>query len=222
MKNIVFVVAHPDDAANGVGGTALLLRDKYKLHVLCATRGEKGLPGILTEKETAAIREKEEKKSSGIMMGAKVTFLDRIDREVFADKITSEKVAEILKRLKPVAIFTIWPIDSHPDHSAVSELTKKAIFLSEIKCELIFFEARLGGQTTQFNPDIFVDISKVIEEKMALIRVHVCQNPQDSMAQASLRQSSARGMQNNVAYAEGFKTVWPLGIKRKSSILLEV
>ncbi len=221
MANIVFIVAHPDDMAYGMGGTAWLLKKKYKLHVLCATRGEKGLMHIKTEKETAAIRENEELAASKDLLGANVTFLDRIDREVFADKVTSEKVAKILIELNPVAVFTLWPIDSHPDHSAVSELTKKAIFLSDLNCELFFCEERLHSQTTQFEPDIYVDISSVMEFKLQMLRKHVCQNPNDKMAEYAIKQSGARGMKRNVEYAEGFKTIHPLGTKKQNNILLE-
>jgi len=220
MENIVFIVAHPDDMAYGMGGTAWLLKEKYNLHVLCATRGEKGLRGIKTEQETAAIREKEELAASSNLLGANVTFLDRIDREVFADKVTSEKVAKILIELNPVAVFTIWPIDAHPDHSAVSELTKKAIFISELDCELLFCEERLDCQTSQFQPDIYVDISSTMEFKLQMLRTHVCQNPNDKMAKSAIKQSGARGMKRNVEYAEGFKNIHPLGINNRKNILL--
>ena len=42
MKSILLVVAHPDDLAWGMGGTDLLLKDRYHLHVVCATTGECG------------------------------------------------------------------------------------------------------------------------------------------------------------------------------------
>ena len=42
---IAFVTGHPDDVAFAMGGTAWLLKDKYQLHVFCATRGERGYPG---------------------------------------------------------------------------------------------------------------------------------------------------------------------------------
>ena len=43
-ESVVFVVAHPDDVAFFMGGAALLLKDRCKLHVICATRGERGYP----------------------------------------------------------------------------------------------------------------------------------------------------------------------------------
>ena len=41
-RSIAFVVAHPDDVAFSFGGTAWLLHEQYKLHVLCASKGERG------------------------------------------------------------------------------------------------------------------------------------------------------------------------------------
>ena len=138
MDSIVFVVAHPDDMAYGMSGTAFLLKDRYRLHVVCATRGERGLKDSSME-ETAAIREKEESEASKIL-GAGLTFLDLIDREVFADRKNSEKLGEIVKSVDPVAVFTIWPVDFHPDHSAISEMTGKALFLTDNRPQLYFCE----------------------------------------------------------------------------------
>ena len=47
MDSILFIVAHPDDLAFGMGGTALLMKDKFKLHIFCATRGERGMKKLI-------------------------------------------------------------------------------------------------------------------------------------------------------------------------------
>lgn len=60
MRKVVILTAHPDDAVGGAGGTALLMRGKFELHILCATRGERGLRNVSME-ETAKIREAEER-----------------------------------------------------------------------------------------------------------------------------------------------------------------
>lgn len=203
MKNVAFVFAHPDDLAYGASGTALLLSKKFKLHAFCATKGEKGLRGT-SESATAAIREKEQRAESKLME-AKLTFLNLIDREVFASGENADALGKMLKRLKPEAVFTLWPSDFHPDHSAISELTRKALFVSDMaSVELFFFSAGLGHQTTHFNPEIYVDISGRHERKMEFLRCHKCQNPEDSLAQSAKLKDRFFGAESGCEFAEGF------------------
>ncbi len=220
MKKVVFLTAHPDDAVCAAGGTALLMRDRFELHILCATRGERGLRNVSME-ETARIREAEERRAAELLGAAEVTFLDRIDRELLPDDATCRMVAERLSKLDPAALFTIWPIDSHPDHSAVSEIARKALFYSGLAPEFYYFEEDLGSQTTRFTPDIYVDISTVIDEKVEAIRCHACQNREDHMAQRTRQRNFFRGRECNLEYAEGFKMPLPM-TNRFRSILFEL
>jgi LmbE family N-acetylglucosaminyl deacetylase len=206
MKPVVFIVPHPDDVAFGMGGIALLLNKQYKLHILCATKGERGCGGRnIPMEKIAAMREKEEL-SAAELINADVTFLGKIDQEVFADRETCEEVAKYLKKINPVAVFTIWPSDTHTDHTAVSEIARKAIRFSELSPELCYCEeSTIVGQTTQFSPDIYVDISEVIDDKLRVLRCHKSQNSEDHLAQNMLKQCKFRGGEAGVTYAEGFK-----------------
>lgn len=219
IATILFVVAHPDDVAGCVGGTMLLLRKKYAFHVACATKGERGCPARWSMAKTAAIREKEEQAACR-MLGADLTFLGQIDAEVFADRQACEQVAGLIRRLKPVAVFTLWPIDAHPDHLAVSNIARKAMGLAGSKAELVFFEAYFRSQTSQFDPDIYVDITPVIERKMAIVRCHKCQNTGGRLERGMREQNSFRGGQCGVAFAEGFKTVRPWKNTTKSVLAM--
>lgn len=221
MRKVVFLVAHPDDAACAVGGTALLMRGGFEIHILCATRGELGLRGLRSMQETAAIREAEERRAAELLGAASLTFLDRIDRELLPDEGTCRLAAEHLALIDPVAVFTIWPVDAHPDHSAISEIARKALFYSGLKPELYYFEEDLGSQTTRFVPDLYVDITEVIEEKMNIIRCHACQNEGDCMVAKVREQNRFRGRECRTGYAEGFKTPLPL-TNRFRSILFEL
>ena len=207
MATILFVVAHPDDVAFGMGGTAWLLKDRYDLHVVCVTKGERGLPGRSLA-ATAALREQEEAGACALL-GAKLTFLGKIDREVYADAETCRPVAEIIRRLAPVALLTIWPIDTHPDHSAIAEIAKKSVFLAQHPLEIIYSEEDMIGQTSHFAPDFYVDISRVMDDKLRLIRCHACQNASDRMAQAALQQATVRGRESGCVLAEGFRSLRP-------------
>ena len=211
MDNIAIVYAHPDDVAACIGGTAWLLKNRFKLHLFCATRGERGVRKWDMDK-TAAVRS-EEQIAEAKLLDAELTFLDRIDGELFADREICERVAEELKSIQPAAVFTLWPVDRHPDHAASSNITRKALRLAELECELYFFCAGLGSQTTHFHPDIYVDISDVVKDKTALIRCHACQNVEDRMVDGILRQDSFRAAEVGIGvkkHAEGFKMVFPL------------
>ena len=207
MAAILLVVAHPDDVAYGMGGTAWLLKDRYDLHVVCVTKGERGLPGQSLA-ATAALREPEEAGACALL-GAELTFLGQIDREVYADAAACQPVAAIIRRLAPVALLTHWPIDTHPDHSAVAEIAKKAVFLAQHPVEIIYCEENMITQTSHFEPDVYVDIARVMDDKLRLIRCHACQNPSDRLAQAALRQATVRGRESGCVLAEGFRSLRP-------------
>lgn len=215
MKSILFVVAHPDDVACGMSGTAYLLKDKYQLFVLCMTKGERGVKGW-SMKKTASVREKEEAAACSIL-GARLKFGNRIDKELYADEKTCKQVATLIRKLKPVAIFTIWPIDYHRDHSAVAEIVKKAVTIADIPVEIIYCEES-DGQTSLFTPDYYVDISKVIDKKLAMIRCHKCQNRNDAMARAFLKKSIRRSKESGFPHAEAFRVLF-YHKKRKKSVL---
>jgi LmbE family N-acetylglucosaminyl deacetylase len=207
MASVLFVVAHPDDLAYGMGGLALLQKGRFDLHVVCATKGERGVSGKGL-KETGAIRE-EEQKAECRRLGAELTFLDRIDRELYADMETCRHVAELVQQIVPVALFTLWPVDRHPDHSAISEIAMKAVFMAQKAVEIVYCEEG-DDQTVHFSPTTYIDISPVIDQKLELVRCHQCQNRDDSMAQACLKRASQRGTEANCAYAEGFLSLpWP-------------
>ena len=204
------LAAHPDDVAFCMGGTLLMLKDKVRMHVLCATRGERGLLDTPPD-ETAAIREKEEQAACD-MLGAELTFLGQPDIETYADQEICDRVAGILDQLKPAVLFTLWPVDHHPDHSAVSEVARKAVGVGEARCPVVYFEAALSNQVSQFQPDVYVDVSPVLEQKINLVRCHACQNRDDRMVELTLKQSMFRGWECGCEYAEVFKITRPLKV----------
>ncbi len=217
METILLIVPHPDDVAFGMGGTALRLKERYHLQVLCATKGERGVPGQAMA-VTAAIREKEEAAACA-MLGAELTFLGLIDAEVYAGREICERVEAMLRQIQPVAIFTIWPIDWHPDHSAIAEIAQKARHLAGFSGEFYYIEEGLGSQTTSFRPDIYVDITPVFDERIRLLRLHACQNVDDCLVNEAIRRAEFRGQECGCRYAEGFKMPLPPR-KGSASVLL--
>ena len=222
--NILCTAAHPDDVVHAMGGTAMLLKGRYKLHVLCATKGQRGIKGKSMD-EAAAIREKEEEAACA-MMGAELTFVGMVDGEVFAGREVCERIAVIVEELEPAAVFTLWPINV-ADHLMAAAATVKALYMADrfFTTELYFYENGMGGQTNQFDPDLYVNITEVIDQKRALVRCHASQNSSERLVEDVIDRSRIRGRFARCDYAEGFKTAMPLMGSRwgrkAGSLLLE-
>ncbi len=221
-RNILFVEAHPDDIVHGMGGTAWRLKDDYDLHLVCLTSGQRGIRGKSAE-EAAAIRIAEERAACELL-GAEATFMGEMDGELFAGRELCEKVADIVRRLEPAAVFTLWPVNV-PDHTAACEVATKALHLAKVffTTELYMIENGMGGQTNQFEPDVYVNISDVIEHKRQLMRCHRSQVPDEARVERTLERNRFRGLLARCDWAEPFKTYWPLmGTRweRKSTCIL--
>lgn len=84
-------------------------------------------------------------------------------------------------------------------------------------------ENAIGTQTNQFCPDLYVDISRVIEAKKALVRCHRSQSPNERAVERVISRNRFRGVLAGCQYAEGFKTLYPLtanGPRGRARLLL--
>ena len=219
MDSIVFIMAHPDDVGAAQGGTALLLKEHFKLHVICATKGERGIAGVSYD-EAAKIRELEEKNACDLI-NAELTFLGKINGQLYADKEICDEVTRMVDEIAPKAVITFWPVDYHEDHRAAAEIARKAVQFSKHSIELCFGEAGYLIQTTHFEPEIYVDITQVMPQKLDLIRCHESQNKDELLIDLFTGYGKMRGDEIGVAYAEGFRSVMDFG-KKEDSILFQL
>ena len=129
-ERLLAVFAHPDDEAFRCGGTlALLARRGVRVWVLCATRGEAGVPGLATE-QAGQVRERELRCSCRALGIEPPLFLDHQDGTLAQvnEEQAVEQIARVMRELRPQALLT-WPPDGvsgHPDHVAVSHWTAEA------------------------------------------------------------------------------------------------
>ena len=210
---IVFVGAHPDDS-EGFAGTAFRLAGKYELHIVDLTRGERGLGAAgLRDGSTGRIREAEERAACAYL-GATPHFLCETNGCCHASAAAAEMLLDLLKRIKPVAIFSHWPVDWHADHvqsaatvSFAYDTLARAGWRDMKKPELYFYEV-VPGETEQFPPLYRVDVTSTMERKVAMLRLYACQNENDSLVKVKLRQAEKRGAECSppVKYAEVFTT----------------
>lgn len=207
---ILIVEAHPGDWEDGIGGTIWLLKDKYKIHIVCASRGEMGGGVSEPSVEAGKIRTDEAKRAAS-MIDADLYFLGQTDMSVYADKYACDSLSRIIAKVKPVIVFTMWGIDV-PDHSASFEMTIKSMWQTGYihSSEVYFFESDPGDQTNGFDPNIYVDIIKVMDQKLAMLRCHVSENPGNILDQVTLGKAVFHGYVARCQYAEGFKSYYPV------------
>jgi len=200
---ILIIGAHPDDPETACGGImSLYAAEGHEVVSVYLTRGEAGIPGK-SYPEAADIRTKEALEACKIMK-SRAVFLKQIDGNC---EITASRYTEMLQFIqaeKPDKVFTHWPVDSHRDHRVCSILVFDAWQQMNKSFELYYFEVESGGQTQNFAPNMFVDISTVIEQKHAACNCHVSQDMKEVYREYHAHMEKFRGLQAQCQYAEAF------------------
>lgn len=200
---IVVVGAHPDDPETGCGGTMILLAQQgHEVVSAYLTRGEAGIQGK-TYDEASQIRTNEALEACK-MMNAKAVFIGQIDGSCEITAACYQEMYELLKAENPDVVITHWPVDDHRDHRICSALVYDAWKNLDKRFALYFFEVESGGQTQNFAPTNFVDITSVVEQKHAACFAHVSQKMEWVYSEFHEKMEIFRGMQANCKYAEAF------------------
>lgn len=201
-ETVVIVAAHPDDLA-GELGTALLLAEKYDVHVIDYTHGERGLgeEGYLDGSTRKRRTAEEERVCAGL--GAKLHWLEEIDGDTYVTKESAARMTELLKEIRPKAVIMHWPVDIHCDHMMSSMAAWRAILFAGIRdtAEVYFHEQTV--QSRSFRPNVFVDITRVEKRKEELIRLYECQWP-ETLIDRKRNDAIFWGRRIGVAFAEAY------------------
>lgn len=231
MKLDLLVLAvHPDDAELGCSGTIIKhIAQGKKVGIVDFTQGELGTRGTV---ETRA----EESKAASQIMGVHARENIGIRDGFFKnDEAHQLEVVKMVRKYQPEIILTNALYDRHPDHGRASDLANDAIFLSGLRK----VETEIDGvaqqpwrprlvlqyiQDTYIKPDIIIDISEQMEQKIEAIRAFKTQfdspsedEPQTYISTPAFLQSviaRAREMGKNIGaeYGEGFTSRKLLGV----------
>lgn len=202
-KKVLVTGGHPDDPETGCGGLMAALSEEGHQVVACyLTRGEAGIPNTSVD-IAAEIRTKEAKTACQIL-GATPNFLGQIDGSTEINSEWYQRVADYLQKEQPDIIFTHWPVDTHRDHRVCSLLIYDAWLQSGQKAALYYYEVVSGGQTQNFSPTHYLDISSVREKKHQACFAHKSQNVEQQYFNDHGKMEEFRGMEYGCAYAEAF------------------
>jgi LmbE family N-acetylglucosaminyl deacetylase len=216
-KKILVIAPHPDDEILGVGGTiARFAAEKAEVYIAVIT---KGYPPDYPEKISQIGRR--EALAAHQILGVKETiFLTfpaaRLD--TIPHQEVNSQIFELIKKFQPDTLFIPFYGDIHMDHQRVflsslvagrpnNPYAPKAIYTYETLSETNWNAPYL---TTNFVPNVFVDISPYLEIKMEAMRMYASQIktfPNERSEESLRALATLRGSTVNHFAAEAFYLV---------------
>src|SRR5712692_5798949 len=156
--NILAIGAHPDDVELGCGGSLLkAARGGHNIFLAVLTRG--GASGDPVQRSNELIL-------SAKAIGAKRLWIDNFeDTEVSTGTSLINHLEYFIHRADPDVIFTHSIGDYHHDHRAIAECTVEAGRYSQ---NILAYEMPV---TSDFKPQLYYDISDVMQKKIELVRI---------------------------------------------------
>ena len=197
--NILAISPHPDDAEFGCGGSLIkYARKNHNVFLLVLTDGSYGAD--------PKIRKKEQEKAAQFI-GVKELFWGGYkDTELICNRELIIKIDKVIEKIKPHIVYLNFWADIHQDHRAAAQASISAT--RYIK-EVLFYEV---PSTQHFEPDVFINIGDVLNDKLKLLKLHASQVKKTRVEDLTILESAKscanfRGFQGRVKFAEGFKAV---------------
>ncbi len=228
---VLVIVAHPDDIeAHCAGTVARLVQRGEQVSYILVTSGNCGThdPSV-TADTIAAQREAEQLAAAKIIGVERVRFLRYDDSDlIFHMPRLRAELTAIIREERPRAIITHDPypgngsLDScaiYPDHTTLGMMTFQAAYLcspgplfypDQLSCSLHPHRVEMLYLIMSDQPDTFVDIEPVWEQRMHALRQHTSQGRDHPDMESFFRRiTSELGTKSGFSYAEGFRRLAP-------------
>jgi len=207
------VVAHPDDELLGVGGTLLRHRDSGdKIFILILANGEDSRG----QKISNPAKRLNYAKKVALKLGATLymeSFPDNAFDSVPLLEI-AKKVEDVLFTIRPDIIYTHHGGDLNIDHRLTFEavLTATRPILEKKVEAILSFETLSSTEwqvkdSKQFSPNYYIDISKYISKKKALLSIYkdeLRDYPHSRSLEGVEVLAKYRGLESGMKSAEAF------------------
>lgn len=211
---ILVLAPHPDDETLGAGGTLLRLRKLGRpIHWLIGTqmRAEDGWPSDKMERRVAEIEAVA--KAYGFADVHQLAFpAARLDTVAAGDLVAA--VGEVVKSVEPSVLLLPHRGDAHSDHMALHDAgaaCAKWFRYPSVKLALVYetlSETDVAiRQAEKFEPNVFVDIGEVLEEKLRITKLfgdEIQEFPFPRSLRALRNLAELRGAASGVRAAESF------------------
>lgn len=182
---VVFVGAHPDDPDICCGGTAIrFLEAGHVVKYLSMTNGDVGHQSM--SGHDLAIRRRLEAAKVADYLGLEYHILNTHDTMLEPSVENRYQLIRILRRFAPDLIITHRPNDYHADHRNTSTLVQDAAYLLSVpnvcpdtprleKSPVIMYQQDNFQKPLPFEPEVFIDITPVVEKKYRALALHESQ-----------------------------------------------
>jgi LmbE family N-acetylglucosaminyl deacetylase len=196
--NILAIGAHPDDIELGCGGLLLKAsrQDHHNIFMYTLTRG--GASGDPEERTKELIQ-------SAKSIGAKRLWIDNFeDTKLSLSSDLINHIEFFIKKADPDIVLTHSLGDTHHDHRAIAASTMEA---GRFVPNILAYEIPV---TRDFKPQVYYDISDVIEDKIELINIFMSQRSKSFLQSNAIRGlAQYRALQsrfdNTVSCVEAFE-----------------
>jgi LmbE family N-acetylglucosaminyl deacetylase len=187
IKRALCIVAHPDDVEFYCAGTVLELTGRgVSVAFLLATSGDKGTKDPdLSPAALGRLREAEQVAAAKVLGVEDVEFLRHPDAELVESLELRGELVAAIRRVKPDLLLTFDPTPAyryHPDHRVVGRVALDAAW--PVARDRLSFPSRGTPHETAEawcfaspDPDLLVDVTGVLDKKIAARLEHRSQTP---------------------------------------------
>ena len=214
--------AHPDDVELSCAGTLLVeKKNGKKVGVVDLTQGELGTRG------SAEIRSMEAAAAAAILQLDVRENLELPDGFFKNDEAHQRRIIHAIRKFQPEIVLCNAPEDRHPDHGRSAQLMEDSVFLSGLRKIETTQDGQIQDvwrpsyvfnyiQDNYMHPNFLIDISDVMEQKLASIRAYGTQfdspnlnEPQTYIStpdflESIIYRAKMYGKMIGVKYAEGY------------------
>jgi bacillithiol biosynthesis deacetylase BshB1 len=179
VARILAIGPHPDDLEIAMGGTiCLLLAQGHEVALCDLTNGE---PTPMGTPERRAAETTEASRVLGVTRRITLALPNRYLQDTIEARIM---VAEVIRDVRPDALFVPYWTDAHPDHVAAAALAEAARFTAKLTKTDMRGEPHYPQRVYHFlsthyrlhvKPSFIMDISEYVETKMAAIAAYASQ-----------------------------------------------
>ena len=220
------VLAHPDDAEFGCGGTlATWARQGSEITMVIVTDGSKGSDDrTITDAALVARRKEEQDRAARVLGVARVINLGYEDGVLQPTIAVRRDIARAIRQFKPDIVITGDPDGrfggdsyiNHPDHRAAAEAALYGIFpaagnhrfypdllaegLEPHQVKEVWVEEWGGGTT-------FVDVTEAMDAKIAALAEHTSQFDIKDVEPFVRKWTAETGKKHGVAFAETYRKI---------------